>query len=200
MSHFNFRNKGFRGFTLIELLVVIAIIGLLGTIISGPINNARNKAKDAKKVADIKNLQAGLAQYADTNGQFPLTLGLLAPQFIDAVPRNVVAGYAPQQDRYIYIIYDTDPGAATVLYTGYHLLTKLSVTGNAALDTDADCGAGCGIVGVNTTLVTNFTAAASDPGMPANAATDVAAVADTSATVCAPATMNNCIYDVRGTI
>ncbi|MFA5132467.1 MAG: prepilin-type N-terminal cleavage/methylation domain-containing protein, partial [Candidatus Paceibacterota bacterium] len=48
--------KGFRGFTLIELLVVIAIIGLLSTIIAAPIQNARKKAKDAKKIAELKAL------------------------------------------------------------------------------------------------------------------------------------------------
>lgn len=196
MSHFNFTNKGFRGFTLIELLVVIAIIGLLGTIISGPINNARNKAKDAKKIADIKNIQAGLAQYADTNGQYPLTLGALVPNYLDAVPGNVNAAYTPQADKYMYVIYNTNTVAAP-LYTAYHLFTKLSVTGNAALDTDADCGgATCAIGTIAATAVTNFTSVA-DPGAPANAATDIVATADTVATVCTP-TITTCVYDVRG--
>lgn len=202
MLHFNFRNKGFRGFTLIELLVVIAIIGLLGTIISGPINSARNKAKDAKKIGDIKNIQAALAQYADTNGQFPLTLGALSPQYIDAVPRNTLAAYTPQMDKYIYIIYDTDPAAATTLYTGYHLLTKLSVTGNPALDTDADCGGNnCSVAAVSSVSVTNWTSAA-DPGAPANATTDVTAAntTDTSASICSAGAANSCVFDVRGNI
>src|SRR5687768_12937891 len=59
------RNKGF---TLIELLVVIAIIGLLSTLAVVALNSARQKSRDAKRVADMKQVQTALAlYYADTN-------------------------------------------------------------------------------------------------------------------------------------
>ncbi len=48
------RNK--KGFTLIELLVVIAIIGLLSTLAVVSLNSARAKARDAKRVSDVKQL------------------------------------------------------------------------------------------------------------------------------------------------
>lgn len=55
------RNK--KGFTLIELLVVIAIIGLLATIAVVALNSARTSSRDAKRIADIRQVQTGLELY-----------------------------------------------------------------------------------------------------------------------------------------
>jgi len=58
-----------KGFTLVELLVVIAIIGVLSTLAVVSLNNAREKARDAKRVSDIKQVQTALELYfADSNG------------------------------------------------------------------------------------------------------------------------------------
>jgi len=59
--------KNKRGFTLIELLVVIAIIGLLSTLAIVSVNNARAKARDAKKVSETKQMSKLLAMYAVNN-------------------------------------------------------------------------------------------------------------------------------------
>jgi len=54
-TEFQACKKG-EGFTLIELLVVIAIIGLLSTLAVTSLNSARGKARDAKRVSDVKQL------------------------------------------------------------------------------------------------------------------------------------------------
>ena len=57
------------GFTLIELLVVISIIGILSTLAVVSLNDARGKARDAKRISDIKQVQTALELFlADRNG------------------------------------------------------------------------------------------------------------------------------------
>ena len=60
-----------RGFTLIELLVVISIIGFLSTVVLASLNTARARARDAKRISDIRQLQAALELYKNTNGSYP---------------------------------------------------------------------------------------------------------------------------------
>jgi len=66
-------NKNKKGFTLIELLVVIAIIGLLSTLSILALNQARARARDAKRISDIKQIQTALELYYNDRGQYPET-------------------------------------------------------------------------------------------------------------------------------
>jgi general secretion pathway protein G len=63
--------KNKKGFTLIELLVVIAIIGLLSTLAVVALNNARQKSRDAKRVADVKQMQTALELYFNECNSYP---------------------------------------------------------------------------------------------------------------------------------
>lgn len=60
-----------RGFTLIELMMVIAIIGVLSSVILSSLNSARSQARDARRIAGIKQLQNALDLHYDTYGHFP---------------------------------------------------------------------------------------------------------------------------------
>lgn len=59
------------GFTLIELLVVIAIIGILSSIVMASVNSARVKARDAKRMSEIKSINDAIQLYVADHGDAP---------------------------------------------------------------------------------------------------------------------------------
>lgn len=66
----NFSMRKNKGFTLIELLVVIAVIGILASVVMASLNSARVKARDAKRKADMKQIQTALELYYDQFGRY----------------------------------------------------------------------------------------------------------------------------------
>jgi len=60
-----------KGFTLIELLVVIAIIGLLSTLAVVALGSARVKARDSKRLSDVKQVQTALELYYTDQAKYP---------------------------------------------------------------------------------------------------------------------------------
>lgn len=61
-----------RAFTLIELLIVVSIIGLIATIAVTATNNARQKARDARRLSDLKQLQSALGLSYEPGISFPV--------------------------------------------------------------------------------------------------------------------------------
>ena len=77
-----------KGFTLIELLVVIAIIGILATLAIVSLTTARSSSRDAKRIADLKQLQTALEVYYNDNGVYPALLSDLSSttKYLETIP------------------------------------------------------------------------------------------------------------------
>lgn len=63
-----------KGFSLIELLVVIAIIVLLSSIGVIALNSSRSKARDAKRISDIRQVRTALELFYSDEDQYPVEL------------------------------------------------------------------------------------------------------------------------------
>ncbi len=130
----------YKGFTLIELLVVIAIIGILTAVVTANFTTAKSKARDAKRISDIAQLQLTLEQVYDKCGAYPVptvnpgTLALSTAicnsltmgYFISSIPTDPSSGGV-----YSYIIPASTP------YTDYALRAKLENI-NGVLNDDID--------------------------------------------------------------
>lgn len=70
-SGLNLDLRSGRGFTLIELLVVIAIVSFLFSIVAASLNTAREKARDGRRLSDMRQIETALQLYFDDNNEFP---------------------------------------------------------------------------------------------------------------------------------
>ncbi|MFZ3073858.1 MAG: type II secretion system protein [Minisyncoccales bacterium] len=91
-----------EGFTLIELLVVIAIIGILAGMVLVSMGGARQKARDAKRMSDMRQLvSAQEMYYGEKDSYYPVATDLSVATGTIAVGSTV------------YMAMPTDPGGPT---------------------------------------------------------------------------------------
>ena len=132
--------KNKQGFTLIELLVVIAIIGLLATLSILSLNTARARARDAKRVADVKQIQTALEMYYNDVGSYPETAASgtsisygsnVYMRSIPAPPIPIDGGTCPVEYSYTYSATNTT-GSGGTYSIKYCLGAAVNeITGNA---------------------------------------------------------------------
>jgi len=136
-----------RGFTLIELLVVIAIIGILSSVVLASLNSARKKGRDARRIADVKQLQLALELYYDQNQTYPLALSatnLVSNNFISSIPGDpsstVTCSAGTEASCYNYSALQTDGSTACTATPcpSYVIRAVLETTGHSALSGDVD--------------------------------------------------------------
>lgn len=114
------------GFTLIELLVVIIIIGVLSAILFANFVGVRQRARDAQRKSDLRQIQAALELYKADIGNYPASVadrlpssagcptsgslesgGVTYMQKIPCNPKSIGGTYSPLPGDYVYS--STDP-------------------------------------------------------------------------------------------
>ena len=63
-----------NAFSLIELLIVIILLGILASLVSGNFLSSLKKGRDARRKADLQEVQKALELYYENNKQYPSSL------------------------------------------------------------------------------------------------------------------------------
>ncbi len=124
-----------KAFTLLELMIVIVILGVLAALISGQFISSLKKGRDAKRKADLEQIQRALDFYYEDNKKYP-DEGIADGQLDLARSEKLCHPSGCSTKTYIYKLPEDAKSDCTYDYTheegtngeGYSLYTTLENT------------------------------------------------------------------------
>ncbi len=121
------------GFTLLELLIVIVIIGILAVLIVPNLTAGPQRARDAQRKSDMRNVKTALETYFNDNNQYPggagasgytALTGFLVPTYIKTMPVDPKGG-ASATNPYKYDPAPSGCSTSSTACTTYVLTARL---------------------------------------------------------------------------
>lgn len=109
--------KNLKGFTLVELLIVVGIIGILATLLMANFIGVRQRARDAQRKSDIRQIQSALELYRSDIGNYPASLSTCGSSLTGGTPASTYMQRIP-----------CDPSGSTYYNSGSYRYTRLSTT------------------------------------------------------------------------
>jgi prepilin-type N-terminal cleavage/methylation domain-containing protein len=133
------KNKKNKGFTLFELLVSISIIGILTALASVAFSGAQKKARDARRVQDVKLIQTAAEQYYSQNSYaYPTSSSSYEPgqSWTIGTQQPILESYPSDPKEGATYSYDCSP-AGSCTTAGYCVCVSVENMANA--NSGANC-------------------------------------------------------------
>jgi general secretion pathway protein G len=132
-----------KGFTLIELLIVVAIIGILATLLMANFVGVRQRARDAQRKSDIRQIQAALEIFRSDSGNYPLSTGAGNGKLPATTSCKTSLKSADGNSTYMKIV-PCDPNGGSYIYssggTNYILYACLENVSDSQADDAKNAG------------------------------------------------------------